>query len=170
MTDAETQLAGFFARFEPEIARLGKDLRRRLRDRLPGLSEVVYLYERQGSLLISYSPTERGYEAVCSLALHPEQVRLYFTGGPRLSKSDPGRMLQGSGKSVRYVVLDEAADLDRPEIEALMAAALTLAKVRPAAGTKGSMIVKAEEQKQRAARVKRAARPASPGRRQRPRR
>lgn len=161
MTTTETQVAGFFARYEPAIAKLGKALRARLQARLPGLSEVVYLYEGRSSLVIAYSPTGRGYDAVCSLALYPEQVKLFFTGGPKLAKADPNQLLQGSGKQVRYVVVHRAADLDRADIEALMAAALALAKVRPVAGATGPVILKADEQKQRAARGKRVSRPAS---------
>lgn len=160
MTDAETQLAGFFAQFAPAIARLGKALRARLQARLPGLAEVVYFYAGQGSLVISYSPTGRGYDAVCTLSLQPQEVRLYFARGPQLAKADPGRLLQGSGKMVRFVLLRAAADLDRAEIEALMVAALDLAKVTPVAGSKGAVIVKAEEQRQRAVRAKKAAKPA----------
>lgn len=170
MTNAETQLAGFFAMYEPAIARLGKALRAKLQARLPGLYEVVYLYERQKSLVISYSPTERGYEAVCSLALYPEQVKLFFAHGPLLSKSDPKKLMRGSGKMVRYVPMDSAADLDRAEIEALMAAGLELAKLRLVAGARGSVIIKAEEQKKRAVRASKAARPASPSRPDKPRR
>jgi hypothetical protein len=161
VTNAETQLASYFAKYEPATAKLGKALRAKLRARLPGLSEVVYVYESQDSLVISYSPTEHGYEALCTLALYPHTVRLYFAQSPLLSKSDPSKLLQGSGKAVRYVVLNSVADLDRAEIEALMAAALKQAKLRLDAGAKGSVIIKAEEQKQRARRATKAARPAS---------
>ena len=164
MTNTEEQLAGFFARYEPAIAKLGKALRTKLRARLPGLFEVVYLYERQSSLVISYSPTERGYEAVCSLALYPEHVKLFFARGPQLSKSDPSKLLQGSGKLVRYVLMNTAADLDRTEIEALMVAASKLAKLRLVAGAKGPVILKAEEQRKRAVRARKATRPAPPSR------
>ncbi|MEZ5965910.1 MAG: hypothetical protein R3F56_18890 [Planctomycetota bacterium] len=162
MTDAETQLAGFFARYEPAIARLGKALRTKLRARLPGLSEIVYLYERQRSLVISYSPTEHGYQAVCTLALYPEQVKLFFARGPLLSKADPNKLLRGTGKMVRYVPMDKAADFDRAEIEALMVAALGLAKLRPAAGGERALIIKADEQRKRATRTSKAASRASP--------
>jgi hypothetical protein len=161
VTSAETQIASFFAKYEPATAKLGKALRAKLRARLPGLSEIVYVYESQGSLVISYSPTENGYEALCSLALYPRMAKLFFTQGPRLSKSDPNRLLQGSGKMVRYVVLNSVADFDRAEIEALMAAAMKLAKIRLDAGAKSAVIIKAEEQKQRARRAKKAARPTS---------
>jgi hypothetical protein len=161
VTDAEAQLASFFAKYEPAIAELGKALRAKLRDRLPGLFEVVYVYDTQNALVISYSPTEKGYEGLCSIALYPRCAKLSFGQGALLSKSDPSKLLQGSGKTVRHVVLNDVADFDRPEIEALMAAALKLAKLRLDASAKGSVVIRAEAQKQRARRATKAARPAS---------
>ena len=163
MTNAETQLAGYFAKYEPAMVRLGKALRAKMRARLPGLNELVYVYDRQDSLVIAYSPTEGGggSDALCSIAVYPRQVNLYFTQGALLSKSDPNRLLQGRGKTVRHVVLNTVADFDRAEIEVLMAAALKLAKLRLDVGAKGSVIIKAEAQKQRARRASKVARPAS---------
>jgi hypothetical protein len=161
VTNAERQLASYFAKYEPAAAKLGRALRAKLRARLPGLFEIVYVYENQNALVISYSPTERGYEGLCGIALYPRSVQLFFGQGALLSKSDPNKLLQGSGKTVRHVVLNSAADFDRAEIEALMAAALKLAKLRLDASAKGSVIIKAEAQKQRARRAKKAARPTS---------
>ena len=155
--NAETQLASYFSKYEPAIAKLGKALRAKLRDRLPGLFEVVYVYENQNALVIAYSPTENGYDGLCSIALYPREVKLFFGQGAQLSKSDPNKLLQGHGKTVRHVVLNTVADFDRPEIEVLMAAALKLAKVRLNASAKGSVIIKAEAQKQRARRASKAA-------------
>lgn len=160
MTNPETQLASYFAKYEPAMAKLGKALRAKLRARLPGLFEIVYVYENQSALVISYSPTEHGYEGLCSLALHPDMVRLHFAQGALMAESDPNKLLQGSGKTVRHVVLNSVADFDRPEIEALMEAALKLAKLRLDAGAKSAVIIKAEAQKQRARRATKAARPA----------
>lgn len=161
MMNAETQLAGYFAKVEPAMAKLGKALRAKLRARLPGLFEIVYMYESQSALVISYSPTERGYEGVCSISVYPRLVKLGFGKGAQLSKSDLNRLLQGQGKTVRYVELNSVADFDRAEIEVLMAAALKLAKLRLDASAKGSVIVKAEAQKQRARRATKAARATS---------
>ncbi len=158
MTNVETQLASYFAKYEPPIAKLGKELRAKLRARLPGLHEIVYVYENQNSLVISYSPTERGFEGLCGIALYPHCAKLFFGQGALLSKSDPNKLLQGSGKTVRHIVLNSVTDFGRAEIEVLLAAALKLAKLRLDASAKGSVIIKAEEPKQRATR---AARPAS---------
>jgi len=159
---AERQLQSYFAKYESRIAKLGKALRAKLRDRLPGLSEIVYVYANQDALVISYSPTENGYEGVCSLGLYPDGAKLFFTRGALLSKADPNRLLQGRA-GVRHVVMNTAADFDGPEIEAMMTAALKLANVRVDANAKGSVVIRADEQKKRSSR---AARPA-PSRRTR---
>ena len=150
--NAEIQLTSFFSKYEPAMAKLGKALRAKLRARLPGLFEIVYVYENQNALVIAYSPTENGYEGLCSIALYPREVKLFFGQGAQLSKADPSKLLQGRGKTVRHVVLNTVADFDRAEIQVLMAAALKLAKVRPNASAKGSVIIRAEAQKQRARR------------------
>jgi hypothetical protein len=169
VTNAEAQLASFFAKYEPAMAKLGKALRAKLRARLPGLFEIVYVYENQNALVISYSPTEHGYQGLCGIALYPREVKLFFAHGARLSKSDPNKLLQGRA-TVRHVVLNAVADFDRAEIEVLMAAALKLAKVRLDASAKGSVIIKAEAQKQRARRATKAARPGSTSRKAKARR
>ena len=161
MTDAETQLARYFAKYEPATVKLGKALRARLRARLPGLFEIVYMYERQNALVIAYSPTERGYESVCTISVHPRSVRLGFGKGAQLAKSDPNKLLQGQGRTARYVELNAAADFDRAEIERLIADAVKLAKLRLDPNANGAVIVKAEAQKQRARRAAKKARPAS---------
>jgi hypothetical protein len=150
VANPESQLASYLAKYTPAIAKLGRALRAKLRERLPGLFEIVYLYESQKALLISYSPTEDGYQGLCSIALYPHSVKLFFAQGALLSKSDPNKLLQGRAR-VRHVVLDAVADFDRAEIEVLMAAALKLAKVRLDASAKGSVIIRAEAQKQRRA-------------------
>lgn len=153
VTSAEKELASHFAKYDPATAKLGKALRAKLRARLPGLFEIVYVYETQKAFLISYSPTEKGYEGVCSLALYPGLVKLCFGQGAQLSKSDPSKLLQGSGKTVRHVVLNSVAEFERPEIQALLTAAVKLAKVSPDAGAKGKVISRAASQKQRAHRA-----------------
>ena len=160
MTSDETQIASFFAKYEPATVKLGKALRAKLRTRLPGLFELVYVYENQNSLVISYSPTEHGHEGLCGLSVYPDCVKLFFGQGAQLSKSDPKHLLQGSGKTVRHVALNSVADFDRAEVEALMAAALKLAKLRLDANAKGSVIIRTGAPKPPARPATKAARPA----------
>ncbi len=168
----ETQLAGYFAKYEPAMAKLGKAIRAKMRKRLPGLNELVYVYESQESLVIAYSPTDQGggSDAPIGTALYPDCAKLFFTHGTVLAKSDPGKLLQGKS-GVRYVMLNAAADLDRPEVEALIAAALKHVKLQLNPSAKGggegggAVIIKAEAQKQRAAkRATKAAKTPAPRR------
>ncbi|HTT85418.1 MAG TPA: hypothetical protein VMF67_18215 [Rhizomicrobium sp.] len=100
----------------------------------------------------------RCYEPVYSIAVYPHLVKPGFWKGAELSKSDPNKLPKGSGKTARYVELHSVADFDRPEIEALIANAVTLAKLRLDPDAKGTMTIKAEEQKKR--RATKVARPA----------
>src|SRR5215469_7863983 len=156
MTNPETELAGYFAKYEPAMAKLGKALRAKLRARLPGLSEIVYMYENQDALVISYSPTERGYEGVCSISVYPHLVKLGFGRGAELAKSDPMKLLKGQGRTARYIELASLADFEREGVEALIAAAVKLAKLKLDPLAKGAVIVKAQAQKERARRAKKA--------------
>jgi hypothetical protein len=153
VTEAENEIAGYLAEREPRIAVLAKALRARMRARLLGLVEVVYVYERQGSLVISYSPTGRGYEAPCGIAIHPDHAQLFFGQGSKLSAADPARLLQGRGKTVRHVVVHTLADFDRPEVEALLAAALELGGVRLDAKANAPPVSRAASQRARAVRA-----------------
>lgn len=152
MTTAEAQLDSYFAKYEPPMIELGKALRARMRKRLPGLHEIVYVYENQNALVISYSPTENGYEGVSSIALYPSEAKLFFSQGAKLSAADPKKLLKGSS-GVRHIVMNTVADFDRPEIEALFVAALGLAKLSHDPRAKGSVVIRAESQKKRAGRA-----------------
>ncbi|MCY3001799.1 MAG: hypothetical protein NTV21_08345 [Planctomycetota bacterium] len=132
--DAELELASFFAKYPAAIAKLGKALRKKLQARLPGFNEIVYVYESQGSLVISYSASENGYEAVCTLALYEAEVKLFLAHGPQLAAFDAKKL--------------------RAEIETLIAAALKLSNVQPNPKAQGSLILKADSQKKRAAAAK----------------
>jgi len=89
----------------------------------------------------------RCYEPVCSIAVYPHLVKPGLGKRAELSKSDLNKLLKGAGKTARYVELHSVADFDRPEIEVLIAAAVKLVKLRLDPDAKGTMIIKAEEQR-----------------------
>lgn len=152
MTNEETQIAMFFTAYDAPMRELGVLVRAKLRARLPGLTEIVYVYERQHALVISYSPSEHGYQGVCALSVYPDRVQLAFPQGARLAESDPEKLLQGRGGGARHLVIATVAEFDRPAVDTLIGAALALANVCPEPGATGRVIIKAEEQKRRAAR------------------
>ncbi|HEV2851259.1 MAG TPA: hypothetical protein VHC97_00490 [Thermoanaerobaculia bacterium] len=142
----EQQLAGFLAKYTPEIGALAEAVLAKMRDRLPGAVEMVY--DNYNALVIGFGPTERVSEAILSIAVVPRWVDLCFLQAAG-DLPDPEKLLLGSGKVARHVVLKDAADLDRPAVQALIAHALERA-VKPIESTApGRMVIKSISAKQR---------------------
>ena len=116
----EKQLARFMAKYTPEIRRVAKAALKKMRERLPGAIEMVY--DNYNALVIGFGPTDRASDAIFSIALYPRWVTLFFLKGAKLR--DPAKLLKGSGKIVRHIVLKSAEDLDVPAVRALMTQAL----------------------------------------------
>lgn len=144
MTQAEAQLRGFVAKFDRKNQSLIRAVRRALRQRLPTATELVY--DNYNFFVIGYSPTERPSDAVLSIAAGANGVGLCFIQGARLS--DPTRILLGSGKQTRFIRLESAGVLDRPDVGALITAALAEAKPMPEAG-RGRLVIRSVSRKQR---------------------
>lgn len=142
---AEDQLAGFIARYSPEIAERAQDVLARMRARLPGAIELVY--DNYSALAIGFGPTDRAGDAIFSIALYPRWISLFFLQAAGLP--DPQKLLAGSGTVARHIVLDEAEDLDRPEIRDLMETALAHAKRPFDPAQPHLLIIKSTSAKQR---------------------
>src|SRR5947209_16261821 len=80
---AEAQLRTLIAKFAPAHLRLIGAIRRWLRKRLPTAHEVVYEY--RDFFVVSYSPSERGYEGVLAIRASANGVRLYLNHGKEWS-------------------------------------------------------------------------------------
>ena len=116
----EDQLAAFIARFTPEIADQVYAVLPVMRSRLPGALELVY--DNYNALAIGFGPTERSSEAIFSIAVFPRWLSLFFLQG--IGLPDPDKLLKGSGKVVRHIVLKSPDELNSPAIKALMNQAL----------------------------------------------
>lgn len=121
--------------FEPSQVKLFQALRKRLKRRVPGLNELVYSYPKQESVVIAFSTSGKGYEALYSLSVNPEGIKLYLAQGPRLKQWDPEQLLQGKGKAVRFVPLSSMKEFEAPAIQSLLDAVENLAQAP--AKTKG---------------------------------
>jgi len=145
MSSPAEQVAGFIAKFDPAIAKLTRSARSVLRKRFPTAIELVY--DNYNALAIGYSPTERTSDVMFSLAVYARGVNLYFMYGRSLP--DPDKLLQGSGKQGAFVRLDDLSVLDRPAVNALIAAAVHNSEPPLPAQGKGYTIVKSISAKQR---------------------
>ena len=138
------QLAGFLARFSPEIVKLAKATRAKMRTRLPRAIEMVY--DNYNALVIGYSPTERPSDAIVSIVVYPHCVNVYFIRGAHLA--DPQGVLKGNGNQGRHIRLDAgAAILDTPAIRAVLSEAIAFGDA-PFTGTR-RLVIRAISKKQR---------------------
>jgi len=147
MTSAspDAHLAGFLAKFTPEIAALAKACLARMRKRLPGATQPVY--DNYNALAIGFGPNDRVRDVIFSIAVYPRWVSLFFFHG--IGLNDPHKLLTGGGNQVRHIVLKEAAMLDQPAIIDLMDQALLNAKVPIDPKAKGGLVIKSVSAKQR---------------------
>jgi hypothetical protein len=147
---ASTQIKGFIDKFDPAIARLARSCRTALRKRFPTATELVY--DNYQALAFGFCPTDRASDAIVSLVVMPRKVSLCFTYGVRLA--DPKKLLHGGGNQIRVLSLDSASTLSRPDVEALIRAAVAQGKSALPKTGKGRTIVKSVSVKQRPRRPK----------------
>ena len=138
LSAAETQVRTLISEFAPAHEALVDKSRRHLRKLLPTAHEVVYEY--RDCFVISFSPSEHGYEGVFALRAGAKGVVLYFNRGKDLP--DPARLLQGSGKQTRSIPLEDASTLTRPEVATLIEEAITRNDVPYAREGSGSVVVR----------------------------
>jgi hypothetical protein len=143
---AESELAGFIAKFTPEMQRRIEACRDKMEKRFPTAVQMVY--DNYNFLVIGFGPTSRASDAIFSLAAHARGIILCFLQrGPDLP--DPTGILRGTGKKVRNVALPAADVLDRPDVVALMEAALELASTAMNDSAGRELLIKSISEKQR---------------------
>ncbi len=142
---ADAQVEGFVAKYTPELAGTLQACRARMRRLVPRGCELVF--DNYNALVFGYAPTDRTPDAHLSLAAYPRWVTLFFLRGVDLE--DPQGLLQGTGSQVRSVRLQSAADLDRPEVLALIDQSLRTQAVAFAAAGPLTLVIKTVVAKQR---------------------
>jgi hypothetical protein len=141
------QLAGFIAKFSPQIAKDARAALARLRKLMPA-SAVQLVYDNYNGLVIGFGPNERASDAIVSLLVTADHLTLCFINdGPSLP--DPGRLLKGSGSRVRHVRLSSPVDLGTAPFKALVKAAIAQSDVPFARGGTTRLVIKSISIKQR---------------------
>jgi hypothetical protein len=141
----QAQLDAFIDKYTPEMAATARQCLKKMRTRLPGAIQLVY--DNYNALAIGFSPSEKPSEAIFSIVLSPRYVTLFFLQGKKVP--DPKKLLQGSGNVVRTIRLENATDLDKPDVQELISAALKSAKVPIDSNARGKLIIRAVLAKQR---------------------
>src|SRR4029450_9191518 len=131
-------------------------MRRRLRKRLPTAHEVMYEY--RDCFVISYSPSERGYEGVLAIRASGIGVRLYFHRGKELP--DPAKLLQGSGNQTRSINVEGPSTLARPAVAGLIDEAMAGNRIPFARTGRGPVVIRSTSAQKRGAKQRRRRPPA----------
>ncbi len=142
---AEKQLQSFVAKFEPKAQTLIRAVRKALRKWFPTAYELAY--DNYNFFVLGYGPTERPSDCIVSMAAGANGVSLCFIQGASLL--DPDKILLGSGNQTRFVRIESAEVLARPEVEALLTAAAAQAKVPFRASGRVKLIIRSVSTKQR---------------------
>ncbi|MBL8762484.1 MAG: hypothetical protein JNL50_14410 [Phycisphaerae bacterium] len=139
---AEAEARTLIAKFAPTQLRLVAAMRRSLRRRLPTAHEVVYEY--RAWFVISFSPSEHGYEGVLAIRGDADGVKLYFNHGKALP--DPEKLLQGAAQA-RFVEVESVATLARPGVARLIDEAIARNRVAFANTGGGSVVIRSQSAK-----------------------
>jgi hypothetical protein len=143
--EAEAKLTSFIDKFEPKDRTLIRTMRRALRKRMPTANELVY--DNYNFFVIGYGPNERPSDCIVSIAAGSSGVGLCFIRGASLR--DPEKILLGSGNQTRFIRLESADVLARPEVEALLASAVAQSKTPLPEVGRGTLIIRSVSAKQR---------------------
>jgi hypothetical protein len=143
--DAEKQLGGFIGKFTRAHGSMIRGVRKELRRRFPSANELVY--DNYNFFVIGYCTTERPSDAFISIVASANGVGICFVHGASLP--DPEGVLQGSGKQTRFIHLETAAMLGRPEIKALLLVAAARAKTPLPPRGLGKLVIRSVSAKQR---------------------
>lgn len=139
----EAELRSFLSRFDSKEQKVFRAVRSSLRKRFPTVNELAYDYPH--SVVIGYSPTDRGIEAVVAIAARADGVFLYLAQ----QLPDPKKLLRGSGKMARFLRVDAADRLEHPDVEALIVAAIEHATVPVPSEGKGKLVIQSSAAKRR---------------------
>src|SRR5271169_5745261 len=120
-------------------------MRRWLRKRLLTAHELVYEY--RDAFVISFSPSDRGYEGVLAIRASANGVRLYFNRGKELP--DPAKLLNGSGHQTRWIHLEGASTIAHPAVTRLIDEAIARNRVPFARTDRGSVVIHSVSAKRR---------------------
>jgi hypothetical protein len=134
---AEAELRTLVARFSAAHQQLVLALRKALLKRVPTAHEIIYPY--RDWLVISYSPSDRGYQGVLAIRADANGVKLYLNNGKGLP--DPEKLLQGTAQA-RWMLVDSASTVARPAVGALIDEALARNRVPFASTGRGAIIIR----------------------------
>ncbi len=144
-SEVRKQIAGFIARYSPQVAKQFRSARAHLRKLFPHGYELVY--DNYNALGCGFSMTPRSSGILVSVVAYPRWVTLFFFRGASLP--DPEGILQGSGVRIRSLRLQPPGLLQSRAVAALLQHALRPCQESLAAAPRLQTIVKFQAARRR---------------------
>jgi hypothetical protein len=100
------------------VRRIAEELRRLVRDVMPGATEQVDLPDR--AIAFGFGPPAgvRMRDLLVAIMPHTAHVNLQLADGAVLD--DPARIVEGTGKRIRHVKCRSLDDVARPELRTIL--------------------------------------------------
>lgn len=114
----------FFDLYDPEIAVLARHLRALLIEQLPAITEQLDLPAK----MVAYSYGPKYIELICVIIPSKKGLKLGFNRGVELS--DPDKLLAGTAKVSRYVVINSLEQIQSTTLASLLNTALAHYEMR----------------------------------------
>ena len=128
MTTPPPELLEFLYRYDPRIQSLALGLRKVIHEEMAPCYE--YIFEMRSKVVLLYGATERVIaDGICNIGVFTRHVTLGFPHGADFD--DPAGVLQGTGKGMRHIRLQDLSDLKRPEIRRYLRQARKQAGLEP---------------------------------------
>jgi hypothetical protein len=141
----EADLRRFVSRLGPADQKLFRSVRTAVRKRLPTATELAYDYTR--NVVVSYSPTENGIDGIVAISARTGDMRLYLGQGKKLP--DPKKLLEGKATQARFIRVEAASRLAHPDVEALIVAAISRARVPLPTKGRGTLVIRTDSEKKK---------------------
>jgi len=123
----ERELLELLRRSDPPVRKLARVARAMLRRELAPCREFIYDMRRR--VVFIYSASDRVIaDGIVQMPLFKSHVTLIFPQGIELD--DPAGILHGSGNVMRHVRIEDAGNVDAPEVLALVRQARAIAGMK----------------------------------------
>lgn len=117
---APNDINRFLSQYSEDVVIRVHELRDILMANLPGITEQLDISAK----MIAYCYGQKYAELICVIIPSKKELKLGFNRGTELA--DPGRMLEGSGKISRYVVIHSEKQIRSVAFKKLLMSALKL--------------------------------------------
>jgi hypothetical protein len=110
------ELLGFLAPYRKEITQLALRAREAILKQDPEAIELIY--DAYNAVVSAFSRTDRLKDAFCAVAVYRDHVNLSLNYGALLP--DPKKRLLGKGTRIRHIKIENAGELNAPEVVELI--------------------------------------------------